>query len=666
VAVSTWQAVRATRAEAMALAAQRAAAARAEGERLAKLEADARRIEAERQKRRAEAGEHLAGERLAQVEAERKKAEEEKQIAVAVNDFLQHKLLGQADVTVQADALVKAGGLTAEAKKDPTIRELLDRAAEELSEAKIEANFPNQPLLQAEILNTVGITYRGVGEYGRAIGFLQRSLALREAELGPEHPDTLHSMTNLASVYQDAGKLDQALPLCEEALRLQKEKLGPEHPSTLITMNNLAIAYEDAGKQDLALPLFEGLLKVRKAKFGAEHPGTLHSMTNLATAYHLAGKPDLALSLIEETLKLMKAKLGPEHPHTLTTMNNLALAYEAAGKLDLALSLFEETLKLKKAKLGPEHPDTLATMTNLAAAYLVAGKLDLALPLNVETLKFMKAKLGPEHPHTLTTMDNLAILYEAAEKLDLALPLFEETLKLKKAKLGRKHPETLAAMKNLARMYQAAGRMRGALRHLATASAANPKDNELSLKVAALQAWFAEDEELAATRQRILAFAKGTDEWTTAERAAKACSLFPSTDQAGLEAALDVARTGVKLFRGEWTLLAVGMAEYRSGNHTAAAEALLAATEAGPNNPRVTGIAAFYRAMSLFRQDKPGEARQLAIAAAATMKPLPADEQNPMARTATPDDLILWLAYKEANALIQFDAATPPMRERLP
>ena len=107
----------------------------------------------------------------------------------------------------------------------------------------------------------------------------------------------------------------------------------------------------------------------------------------------------------------------------------------------------------------------------------------------------------------------------------------------------------------------------------------------------------------------------------------------------------------------EWRLLALGMAEYRSGNHTAAIEALLAAAKAGSNNPMATGIAAFYRAMSLFRQGKHDEARQLAIGAAAQMKPLPKDEQNPLANIAYHDDLILWLAYKEAKAMIHFDAA---------
>jgi len=57
---------------------------------------------------------------------------------------------------------------------------------------------------------------------------------------------------------------------------------------------------------------------------------------------------------------------------------------------------------------------------------------------------------------------------------------------------------------------------------------------------------------------------------------------------------------------------------------------------------------------------EPDAARKVAITAAAKMKPLPRDENNPLAGDVTPDNLILWLAYTEAKALIKFDAAPPP------
>jgi hypothetical protein len=98
------------------------------------------------------------------------------------------------------------------------------------------------------------------------------------------------------------------------------------------------------------------------------------------------------------------------------------------------------------------------------------------------------------------------------------------------------------------------------------------------------------------------------------------------------------------------------MAEYRNGNDLAANQSLHAAEDASATNRYVPGTSQFYRAMSLFRQGKPDEARRLAIAAAESMKPLPADERNPPPGTDDHNDLILWLAYKEAKSMIQFDA----------
>ena len=62
--------------------------------------------------------------------------------------------------------------------------------------------------------------------------------------------------------------------------------------------------------------------------------------------------------------------------------------------------------------------------------------------------------------------------------------------------------------------------------------------------------------------------------------------------------------------------------------------------------------AKFYRAMSLFRQGQEAEARQLFAEAEAKMKPLPGGADH--------DDLILWLAYKEAKALLAPSQTSTP------
>lgn len=78
--------------------------------------------------------------------------------------------------------------------------------------------------------------------------------------------------------------------------------------------------------------------------------------------------------------------------------------------------------------------------------------------------------------------------------------------------------------------------------------------------------------------------------------------------------------------------MSLGMAEYRSGHFAVADAALKTATNGVPAIPSerqralVSGIAAFYQAMSLMQQARTNEARNLIAATEAVMKPLPSDD----------------------------------------
>ncbi len=425
-------------------------------EGLAKDEAIAKGVALEAEKTaKAEAEDNgkLANERLVQVEAQKKRADEEKQIAQAVKAFLQNKLLAQADTWFQVDALLKAGGNSAEAKPNPTVRELLDRAALELAPDKIDANFPKQPLVQAEILRTVGVAYNGIGEPGTAINFSKRAEALHRQHLGHDDPATLESMNILANVYRSAGQWNTALPLLEETFKLKKVRLGPDHLDTLKSMSDLAGIYMIAGQPDKGLPLYEETLNLlRKANLDPDRPEILGIMGSLGLAYLEARQHDKALPLLEETHKLTKAKLGPEHPSTLSTMNNLALGYLKAKQLDKALPLFEEALRLGKPMYGPDHPLTLLGMNNLAICYSELKQLDKSVPLLEEVLPLYEKKLGRTHPDTQKILGNLGKDYKDAGRVVEAIPLLEEVYKSSK-----KHPALRGISQPLADAYAMAG-----------------------------------------------------------------------------------------------------------------------------------------------------------------------------------------------------------------
>jgi serine/threonine protein kinase len=349
------------------------------------------------------------------------RAEKQTAIAEAVRHFLD-KLLLQADARVQSEALRRSGASSAEVKPNPTIRELLDRAAAELTPDKIEEQFPGQPLVQAEILKTVGEAYGGVGDYGKAIAHLERARELCTRELGPDHADTLATTQSLARAYLDDGNAQQAADLFAAVRDRRRETLGLDHPDTLSSMNDLARAYYRLKRHEEALALREDIVRRRRATLGPDHPDTLTSMFNLANSYAMLKRMAEARDLHEKTLALRRMKLGPDDPATLDSTNNLANCYAALGQQAQALALHEKALALKRAKLGDDAPETLRSMNNVAMAYSALGRHAEALKVYEETLARRTAKLHLDHPDTLQSMNALAWLLANSPDLKLRNP----------------------------------------------------------------------------------------------------------------------------------------------------------------------------------------------------------------------------------------------------
>ena len=315
---------------------------------------------------------------------------------------------------------------------------------------KLETELTNQPARRAKLQTTLGGTYKALGLYGEAIAFQEKVRDYLLAASGPEHPDTLNAMNDLANSYSDAGRRDEALKLREKVLPLYLKVRGKEHPDTLGAMNNLAISLDEAGRRDEALKLREQVLALNRKASGPEHPDTLDAIDNLAISYAEAGRWEEALKLGEEVVPLYRKVKGPEHPDTLMAMTHLANSYDDAGRQNEALKLREPVLALRRKVLGPEQPGTLAEMGKMAISYDEAGRPHQALKLREDVLTLRRKASGPEHPDTLTAMANLANSYFEVGRKGEALRLLERVLALRLKVLDPEHPDTLAVMNELA------------------------------------------------------------------------------------------------------------------------------------------------------------------------------------------------------------------------
>jgi tetratricopeptide (TPR) repeat protein len=95
----------------------------------------------------------------------------------------------------------------------------------------------------ATTLNSLALLYRYLGQFGKAEPLFQRSLAIHQSKLGPEHPDLAASLHNLALVRLDMGKYGEAEPLFQRSIKIKEISLGPDHPEVSRSLGLLAEVY---------------------------------------------------------------------------------------------------------------------------------------------------------------------------------------------------------------------------------------------------------------------------------------------------------------------------------------------------------------------------------------------------------------------------------------
>ena len=218
-----------------------------------------------------------------------------------------------------------------------------------------------------DIQDTLSAAYQGAGRNPDAIRLSARTLAEREKQQGPDHPDTMSTRGSLARACLAVGRVKDAIQHCRQAHDSAQRILGPEDPGTLSALSALADAYHSARRLKDAIPLYEQVLQDRERIQGPDHPDTLGGRGQLASAYHSAGRMASALELYERTLTDCRRVLGPSHPDTLAAQANLAHAYYAMGRQADATRLLTGALADCERLLPAGDPLTDAIRDSLDA-----------------------------------------------------------------------------------------------------------------------------------------------------------------------------------------------------------------------------------------------------------------------------------------------------------
>jgi len=323
-------------------------------------------------------------------------------------------------------------------------------------EGYMQASGPEHPNTLTS-MNNLAALLKIKGDYVSSEALYQSVLEISDRVLGPEHTDTLRSVNNLAELRRCKGDYASAESMHRKVLKIRERDLDQEHPDTLISMNNMAVVLRQISNYTGVELLYRRVLEARERILGLEHPETLTSVNNLALLLKYKGNYADAKTLYNRALEGYERVLGPEHPNTLLGMNNLALLLDSKRDYAAAEMLLQRTVEICTRVMGPDHPDTLLYVNNLAGVLHSKGDYDAAEILLRRTLKSCEQVLGREHPDTLACVNNLAALLQSKDDCKDTGSLYRWALEGHEQVLGQEHPNTLISLNNLAEFLKSKG-----------------------------------------------------------------------------------------------------------------------------------------------------------------------------------------------------------------
>lgn len=292
---------------------------------------------------------------------------------------------------------------------------------------------------KSKILSEVGIIFRYLGEFDKALEYYQKALKLNEEMERKE--GIADQLGNMGVVFNIRGELDKALEYYEKALKLNEELERKE--GIAAQLGHIGTVYREKGEFDKALEYLKKALEIFEELGGKE--GIVIQLGNIGIVYLNKEEFDKALEYYEKALKLNKELERKEG--IANQLGNLGVIYAIRGEFDKALEFHEKALNIHE-KLGKKQGIALQ-LGNIGLVYFDKGEFDKALVYLEKALKIFK-EMGSriETAHALWYIADIFVLkdekkraldyYLEAQNLAKGSSIFEDiTRKLKALKDGK-------------------------------------------------------------------------------------------------------------------------------------------------------------------------------------------------------------------------------------
>jgi len=277
------------------------------------------------------------------------------------------------------------------------------------------------PLYDEQRLELIGVIAGQRGDLKTAIASHEQALAAANGLWGSEGAQVWSAEVQLATTLARSGAWVKALPHFEHALRLREAAVGPDHPDVALILSNLAPCYAHAGQRDVAMATVKRAFEIREKSYGPNSPFLVATLDNLADFELHQGAYTAALADIDRAEAIARRVPGTADPNYHIVATTRAEVLGAAGRVADARKAFDDLLALEAQTKSPQLGLTLAARATL----------ELAQKQWKDAAAFEDRAIAAYGPDDLSLWKPLAGLAQARHALDPnadVKPLLERAL----------------------------------------------------------------------------------------------------------------------------------------------------------------------------------------------------------------------------------------------
>jgi len=344
--------------------------------------------------------------------------------------------------------LFQGGDPSAGPPDDLRVVTLLDRGAQEAH------SLDTEPVVQAELYETLAGIYQKLGKFDQADSLLQASLTIRKSLFGTDSAETAKSLLALGSLRDAQAQYPEAEKLVRQSLDIDTRRLPKNDPAIAKTMLALGNVLQDRGVYDQSIATLDQTVQLYSAP-GSAPADLADSLYELANAHFYAGHYDTAEALNERVLVMYKQIYGDRHPRVADILINLGAIRFDLGHYPEAEQFDRQALDIVQSWYGKDNPETATDLTILARALVHQNRFNEATDLLQQSLAIKERAFGKVHPSVASTLNELGSVALQEDKYDAAAGYFTRMADIYRAVYGEHHYLLGTALSNLASVYSA-------------------------------------------------------------------------------------------------------------------------------------------------------------------------------------------------------------------